>query len=70
MRSITPAGLRRSSGPQVMACTRIEAGRAIYEARRHIEEAIRIDWSQEVHAALSESFLEWILLEWLQAHGG
>jgi hypothetical protein len=43
---------------------------AIYEARRHTEEAIRIDWSQEVHAALSESFLEWILLEWLQAHGG
>jgi proline iminopeptidase len=43
---------------------------AIYEARRHTEEPIGIDWCQEVHAALSESFLEWILLEWLQAHGG
>ena len=31
-----------------------------YEARRHAEDAIRIDWSPEVHAALSESFLEWI----------
>jgi proline iminopeptidase len=32
----------------------------IYEVQRHTEEAIHIDWSQEVHAALSESFLEWI----------
>lgn len=32
----------------------------IYEALRHTEDEIRIDWSQEVHASLSESFLEWI----------
>ena len=32
----------------------------VYEAQRHTEEAIHIDWSHEVHAALSESFLEWI----------
>jgi proline iminopeptidase len=32
----------------------------VYHARRHAEDAIRIDWSQQVHAALSESFLEWI----------
>lgn len=32
----------------------------VYEAQRHTEDAIHIDWSQEVHAALSESFLEWI----------
>jgi proline iminopeptidase len=31
-----------------------------YHARRHTEDAIRIDWSREVHAAMSESFLEWI----------
>jgi proline iminopeptidase len=33
---------------------------AIYEAGRHAEEAIRIEQSQEVNAALVESFLEWI----------
>ena len=32
----------------------------VYEAQRHTEDAIHIDWSQEVHAALSESFLDWI----------
>ncbi len=32
----------------------------VYEARRHTEDAVHIDWSQEVHAALSQSFLEWI----------
>jgi proline iminopeptidase len=32
----------------------------IYEAQRHTEEAIRIDWRQDVRAALSESLLEWI----------
>lgn len=32
----------------------------IYHARQHTEKAIRIDWSQEVHAALNESFLQWI----------
>jgi proline iminopeptidase len=32
----------------------------IYEAQRPTEDAIRIDWSEEVHAALSESFLDWI----------
>lgn len=32
----------------------------VYRAGQHTEEAIRIDCSQEVHAALNESFLEWI----------
>jgi proline iminopeptidase len=32
----------------------------IYEAQRHTEEAIHIDWNQQVHAALNGSFLEWI----------
>lgn len=32
----------------------------IYQAQKHTEEAIHIDWSHEAHAALNESFLEWI----------
>jgi proline iminopeptidase len=33
---------------------------AIYEAGRHTEDAFHIEWNQEVNAALTESFVDWI----------